>query len=360
MTLENATIPSGAETAAPVSVRDDVLAAFNAVETPSDTPEPVVETEEQKAERLRDEQGRFVKADEKPEKAEPDVKAEAKPDAKPEKVDTKAEPKADIAPPVEWKGNAKIDWNRLPSSVKQAISEEYTKFSEVSRKVEAIDKVLTPERRQQLAMAYGNDMSGLDQILNAVAYSNKDPMGFIQWFAQNNRIDLSGLVSPAQQQQPAVDPQLQQLLSPVLNKITSLEQTIQQRQQYEAQQSQAQVQQELNAFLSDHQNYPYAQDVRRQMGVLMDAAAQEGRTLTLKEAYDQAVWANPQTRSQLLAQQAQQSTQQLQAAAQQKRQLSSGIAGAPGTAQPLNGITNPKATVRDDVIAAMRAASGHV
>jgi hypothetical protein len=360
MTLENAAIPGGADTAAPVSVRDDVLAAFKEVDTPVEvTTEPVAEpseTAEQKAERIRDEQGRFARADEA-KKAEP-VKADVKTDIKPEvKTDPKVE---DVAPPVQWKGNAKIDFNRLPTSVKQAISEEYKQYSEASQKVEAIDRVLTPQRRQLLAQAYGNDMGGLDQILQTVEYSNRDPLGFVKWYAQQNRIDLSSLVSPAQQQQPAIDPQLQQLLSPILNKVTSLEQTFQQRQAYEQQQTQAQIQGELNAFLSDHQNFPYAQDVRRQMGVLIDAAAQQGQTLSLKDAYDQAVWANPTTRGQLLAQQAQQSTQQLQATAQQKRQLSASVAGAPGTAQPLNGITNPKATVRDDVMEAMRQASGHI
>lgn len=351
MTLENATIPTTTEETKvePVSVRDDVLAAFKEVEAPE---QESTETAEQKAERLRDEQGRF-KADDKP---KTEAKVEDKTEVKTSEIKVEKQPeKTDVAPPVEWKGNAKIDWNRLPSSVKQAISEEYTKFSQASQQVEAINKVLTPERRQQLAMAYGNDMSGLDQILNAVAYSNQDPAGFLKWFAQNNRIDLSSLVSP-QQQQPAVDPQLQQLLSPVLNEVTSLKQMITQRQALEQQQTQSQVQQELNAFFSDHVNYPYAQDVRRQMGVLI----QSGQAKDLKDAYEQAVWANPQTRSQLLAQQAQQSTQQLQATAQQKRQLSASVAGAPGTAQPLNGITNPKATVRDDVIAAMRAASGQL
>lgn len=357
MTVENATIPPTTEDTAkaePVSVRDEVLAAFNEAATPASDVKPD-ETAEQKAERIRDEQGRFAKAEEakievKPDPNAPVVKVDAKADQKPDDKPT------DIAPPVNWKGDAKINWGRLPAPVKQAITEEFNKYSEASQKVEAIDKVLTPQRRQLLAQAYGTDIGGLDQILQTVEYSNRDPVGFMKWYAQQNGINLSSLVQQPQTQQQAVDPHLQELLSPVFNKVASLEQMFQQRQAYEQQQVQAQTQQELNAFFSDHQNYPFAQDVRRQMGMLI----QSGQAKDLKDAYDQAVWANPQTRSQLLAQQAQQSTQQLQATAQQKRQLSSGIAGAPGTAQPLQAITNPKATVREDVMEAMRQAGGRI
>lgn len=325
-----------------VSLRDSISQAYDEIAKAKEPPTapaegdepPPAETEEQKAERLRDEQGRFAKSD------KPADKIEGEPAPKPGKID----------PPVHWRGEQKLKWANVPNEIKAAIAEDAKQRQEIEARAAEYDDVITPQRKQLLQVAYGDHKQGLNQILATVEFSNNDPNGFIRWFAQSRGINL-GTFAPNQQEQPqtGLPPELQQYLEPVLNKVTTLEQTLRQSQQAAEQQFQASVAQEAQAFMADHQNFPFAQDVRAEMATLLTAAAQTGRPMSLKEAYDKAVWSHPDIRNRMLAEQRAQEQRKQQEQALQKKQLASSVTGAPGTATPIAtapAYENPRDTVR--------------
>lgn len=312
------------------STRDSVREAIKQAEAPKaevKTEDAPVETDEQKAERLRNEKGQFAKAETE---LKTEIKAEEK--EKPAKV------YAD--PPSHWLGEEKLNWKHIPHGVRQAILNDQKALSEAQQALQSFERVLTPQRRQQLTMAYGNDLNGLDAIMQTVEYSNRDPQGFINWFAQQRGLSLSP-PQQAQDGQSQIDP----VLKPYVERVQTLEQAIQGFQQQQQQSIQQQMASEVNAFLSDHVNFPYANDVKEHMGRLLNA----GTASTLKDAYDQAVWANPATRARLLAEQQQTAQAKTSQAVEQKRTAAASVTGAPGTAKPVANGSFIKESARDTV-----------
>jgi hypothetical protein len=313
------------------STRDSVRDAIKAVE---EKPQ-VEETAEQKAERLRNEKGQFAKADEKG-----DEKVEAKPEVQPEKP-----VKVYADPPTHWLGEEKLNWKHIPHGVRQAILNDQKALSEAQQALQSFERVLTPQRRQQLTMAYGNDLNGLDAIMQTVEFSNRDPQGFIAWFAQQRGISPPQQV---QQGQSQIDPVLQ----PYVERVQTLEQMLQGFQQQQQQSVQQQMATEVNSFLSDHVNFPYANDVKKDMALML----QSGTASTLKDAYDKAVWANPSTRARLLAEQQQTQQAKLSQAIDQKKTAAASVTGAPGTAKPVSNGSYVKENPRDTVRRALEQA----
>jgi hypothetical protein len=85
---------------------------------------------------------------------------------------------------------------------------------------------------------------------------------------------------------------------------------------------------EVGTFFQDPQ-YPFAENVRSAMSVLIKA----GEADTLQEAYERAVWANPETRSLLIKQQREEEEARRAAeareAASRARQAGKSISGSP-------------------------------
>lgn len=304
------------------TARDAVAAAYD--ELSSDTPK----AESGDAEPKEAAEAAEYQPDDAPKAEEPQEAPQApqpKEGRQPNGQFAKGDPKKrEITPaPVGWKGDAKVEWNRLPKHVREALAEDYASRAALEQRAQAFDQVLTPARRQQLQMAYGDDIKGLNQILATVEYSNQDPEGFVKWFIGQRRLDMSRLV-PAQQPQESgyTDP----ALAAVQSELSGLKQLLHSQQQSQQITWQSQRALELNGFLADSVNYPYANDVFDDMMALISTR----RAADLKDAYDKAVYANPVTRAKVLAAGQQ---QQLQAQAQkaaEKKAVASSIAGAPG------------------------------
>lgn len=336
-----------------LTTRDSVRAAIEETAKAAEKAAPDGETAEQKAERIRNEKGQFAKADDKPE-----TQAEVKPEQQ-VKPEGEKQPKAHIEPPAHWLGEDKIGWRNVPQSVRQTIMNDYKAMGEAKQQLESIERVLTPQRRQQLAQSYGSDVGGLDTILQTVEYSNRDPKGFIQWFANQYRIPLNEFAQGTQGQ-PQVDPQAQQLqqylqpvLEPLLGKVSAFDKFMQEQ----ATQKEQAMLGVVNAFMNDSTNFPYAKDVEGDVLTLLGTGKYTGTPeQKLKAAYDAAVWANPAIRSRMLAEQTQAQQRQQSQVADQKRSLAGSVTGAPGTAKPLANGSYVKESPRDSVRRALQEA----
>lgn len=328
----------------PVSARDAVASAFAEIEkketspAPDASPAPVDaeapeadgapgghgdaepldgETPAQAAERARDEKGKFVKAGEKP---------EAKPTTEGQPEKAAAQQPNSLPPPPNWKGDGKIRWNKLPLPIQQELINDYKARQELEGKYSALDSILAP-RRQMLAATYGDEANALKQLFALSDYAQKDPAGFLQFFARQRGIDISALTGQraSQVQDGPQAPQDDPRLASVMSELTGLKQQLTHFTQSQQDAQRQEAQRDIDAFFSDPK-FPYAQDVRSDMAILIG----NGRAKNLEDAYEQAKWLNPSVRERILAEQAQeQQRKQLEIANSAKRAAVS-VSGAPG------------------------------
>lgn len=188
-----------------------------------------------------------------------------------------------LAAPDRWSAEWKTKFSALPRDAQQLLLDregEYNKgFTQTSQELASLKKQYEPietliaPRRQAWQAQGANEAQMMEHLFGLSDFADKDPAGFIQWFAKERGIALDG--QPAQQPDSALD-----------QRLRALETGIQQEKQ-------ATLQRQIDDFASNHEHF---EAVRQDMGALMQA----GRAKDLDSAYEMAVWANPQTREALL------------------------------------------------------------
>lgn len=156
---------------------------------------------------------------------------------------------------------------------------------------------------------------------------------------------------PSQQGYNPVVDTLQQRLDRI---ETERREEIQQRQAQE----QASLQSQINEF-STKPGHEHFEKVRTVMGTLLES----GIAKDLEDAYERAVYADPEIRLSLIAGQQQtvrdNRTSELNAKNTRARNAAASVTGAPGSSRPLNG-SGSVGSIEDDLRAAMRERSGRV
>lgn len=327
------------------------------------TPAPVEATPEKSApagEKPRGEDGKFIKAEDKPA-----PKESAAPAEKPDKAQISgateqaaAEPEAAKAPegidlnraPSSWKPAGKALWASLPEAVRAEVyrreGDYHVGLKDIRSNADLgleISKVAAPYRALidaeggSLPQAVGNYLKtaavfrngtqqqklnaifGLDQMFGAGLQNHFQTM--VQSEVAKRTGQPAGEV-PAQPAQPQAfqDPRVDQLLA-----------NYQRQEQERAGQDKAAREKATENFLSAKDAkgaplYPFVDNVADDMSVLVSAIRGKNPALgheeVLKMAYEQAVWANPETRAVLQSQQQAQATQsqeKLQKVEQAKR-----------------------------------------
>lgn len=160
-----------------------------------------------------------------------------------------------------------------------------------------------------------------------------------QYFAELARaygVDL-GQVANLPQPDPNV--------SAMQNRVQQLEGWIQQQSLMGQQQEQAKLNSEISSFSADP-SHSHFETVRGHMAALLQA----GQAKDLNDAYEQAVWANPQTRSSLIAQQQADAKAQAVKAAQAAKQAAS----VNTRARPSMPVAQPIGSMDDTIRATLR------
>lgn len=304
-------------------------------------------------ERARDEAGKFAKTDKKPavgesKAAQPETAAGTQLQAK-----SASPPASSPPPPQHWKGSAKINWQRLPPEVQKSISDDYAESGKASSELTSLRSAIGDSRAQELTAQFGSIENGLKSILAGSDMATKRPREFIAWLAQRAGINLAEFAggSPGQTQQPQsgagvtpdIHPQFAQELTQLRNQVQGF---LQQQQTAQTDQLQSQIQ----AFASDAA-HPYFNDVRSEMGALMNA----GRAKTMQEAYDMAVWAHPEVRKSLLDDQRKRDAEEAQVKAEAARRAAGSLTGSPAGATVPQGKSN-RQSLRETVAESVAAA----
>ncbi|MCR4300726.1 MAG: hypothetical protein NUV51_03875 [Sulfuricaulis sp.] len=258
--------------AKPVSRRDAIAAALKdkqaakaapaaPIEAVSPTPDP----------RPRDPAtGRFVNKDGSLAAPDPGAAAAAQP-----AISRKPMPKA-------WKQDYAPKWDAMDPELANFLAEQeerrerqvmegVSQYKTRAQELEPIMQVIGP-RAQSLAQQYGSAERGIETLFQLSDAASQNPLGFIQWFAQQRGIDLRSLVPQAQAQQPVIDPAtgqpvaqqpapqgqmpdltqyLQQALQPVLQKTSAMERQLQQFTTAQSAAETSQREQAVNSFFSE-------------------------------------------------------------------------------------------------------------
>lgn len=287
----------------------------------------------------RDQTGKFAKA----------------PEAVQDAVQVTAEAPEPIRPPASWSAQAKADFATLPPHIQEQVVKRerdvdkgFQERAAERQKYEPLEAILAPHR-EEWTLAGITQEAALQQLLAAHKFLQRDPNGAIEYLRQQ----YGGSQAQTQQGQ-AFSPQSDPVVSQLQQQLQDLQSQMQQRETAEQQRSQSELQSQIAAFQADPANI-YYENVKPHMASLL----RSGQADTLQDAYNQAVWASPETRPLMLAQEQKAAQASVLKAAQDKARQAGQASGS------LNGSASGNAvaastgnSIEDDVRAAMASIGG--
>lgn len=268
--------------AEPVDRRAAIVAALEA----NETSEP--ESTEPKADRPRDELGRFA------------PKTEDAPEA-PEKPQEPAEPPKQRKYPSSWKPDIEPLYRRLESDPElvKILDEIERRENDFHKGVEqyktraqfaeAMERAIAPFMATIQAQGITPDyaVQTLFAADHKLRYGTpQEKAQAFQHLAQHYGVDLGAV--PQQQVDPTTDALMREFQQLKQQQMAFLQQ--------QQMATQAQIQAEIEQFARDKEHF---EAVREDMAALMAA----GRAENLQDAYEMAIWARPDIRSSLIEQQ---------------------------------------------------------
>lgn len=333
-------------------LRDDLASAFEAAEAPVEAPEPIAAPEtvepveaapepqgeaqepvEAKDGRVRDPKGRYAKVTDtkEPVKAPLDpAKSEA-----PTIPEAKAPPTPEFKPPQSWKPSGREAWATVPPAAKaEIVRRERETMQALQDSSEA--RQFRSQFQQHIVQPYepifrsmGMDpLTGTSVAVQSYAQLAGGPMptkvAIIADAIKRFGVDvqaldaaLSGQAAPQPQQsqpQQFMDPRVDQLLA----------QMTQARQAKEAARAE-----HARAAISEVESLEFFNDVRDDMADIIEAADKRGVAMSLKDAYNRAIWANPHVAEVIQQRQAARSAANPQGSTQRARAAASSVRGTP-------------------------------
>ena len=334
------------------SLRDELAHALKGVQERTD------ETPEAKAARVRDEQGRFAKAEEarKEEAAKPRETLKL-----PEKPAEEAKPAEAAAPvakaPDGWTAAAKAKFSELPADIQAEISrreadmhKQFTRQDE-ERNLGKQIRELTQPYAAVIRAEGGDTLAAYNQFLNT-AYimrtgTQDAKRNALLQVAQQFNVDMSGLLQqqPQQSQAPQYQPQIAAIVQAELDK---------QRQIQERHTVESSIAEFASAPGHEHFN---------QLRTVMGALLESGAASDLQDAYDRACYADPEIRSTLAAQNMREAEakrlSEAQARTDAAKRAAVSVSGGPGGARVPSGAGTER-SLGDELRANLRAATGRV
>ena len=354
----------------------DLRAAIN--ELKIETPPEAKVTIDKPDTRPRDEEGKFAPkpTEEKPKRETLTVVKPAAQDGVQVDASQQISNPVQVAPikaPEGWKTELKVKFGELPPDVQAEVARREADFHKaltkqdeerlLGRKVNEMATPYLPTIRAEGAtvekafqdylqtahvLRSGNDMQKAQSVAAVIRQFNVNPNALLSILQGGN----------VQTGQPVQQAQFNPAIESLQQRIDRMEQ----ERQAEIQQRQLQEEHSLNSQIEEFSSKPgheHFDHVKVRMGVLLE----NGLANDLEDAYQQAVYADPEIRSGLLAAQTAAASGQrlteLNAKTERARSAAVSVVGGPGSSRPLNG-TGSVGSIEDDLRAAMREHSGRV
>ncbi len=201
-----------------------------------------------------------------------------------------AEPAPEVRPPPKsWAKDMHEEWAKLTPKAQEYYEQREKQMLDGLEQYKGdagyakqLKEIVTPYKPMLDAMGV-SETDAIKYLLNAqYRFTNGSDEQRRQAYAQLGA-EL-GFAEP--QDLPAIDPVVKDLQE----KLSRVESVLTTREQQERQATKQRVDSEIEAFAADTKNQ-YFNDVSRDMVPFINAG------LTLKDAYDRAIWANPLTRT---------------------------------------------------------------
>jgi hypothetical protein len=328
----------------------------------------------------RDESGRFkaknTEAQAGAETATPEPPKEpesAKPEEKgPQTEATRIPPSLPAAVKAQW-ADLKPEVQQAFSKLEETVQTAKAEWGKKGERLNRYDEIVGPHL-DRWRMAGLDEFAGVQTLIAAQNILERNPVdGLVhiarsygvhpQQLAQAFGLTQANGAQPGAEGQPAptAAPDLTPVLQPVLQQVQTLQQQLQQLRQGSEHEKLTQAQAEVTAFANDPANL-YFENVRPVVAKLLET----GQASTLKDAYEQAIWASPEIRPLLLAAQTAEAARAAQAETtrkaqeQEQRAKAQAAAKAAGsvTGAPAPGATAPgpgsTGNLREDLLAAKR------
>jgi hypothetical protein len=264
------------------------------------------------------------------------------------------------APPAGWTAAEKAEWAKLPPVVQAAVSRRELemstggqRWSDEKRRYEAVlSPVAEAARRNGM-----NTEQGLQALLNAQSFLERDPTAAIKWLAQSHGVNLATLAGQSDDVPSAQATDIEAIVRQAVQRsVAPIVAPIQQRWQQEEQRQQEMTTQMVVDFAAS-QGHEHFGSVEQDIMDLIPPLKERNPTWTpqqvLQEAYDRAVFANPATRQTILTAREQAAEEKRRTEAAQRATKARGAAvSVTGSPQGSAG-SEPAATLRDEILRAM-------
>lgn len=321
------TDPSFQADNSPDDLRSSLMAAYDgepdpvSTESSDSTPSPATEPDAVAKDPLPEEAAastikadhptdpkRFADGSFKPAKAAPkEAAATETPPSKDTQTQASTAAQTASAPPAGWTAAEKAEWSKLSPVAQAAVSRREAQiadggkqWSEEKRRYEAM---IAPVAESARARGM-NAEQGLQTLMAAQRALDTDPRSAIQHIARSYGVDLATLAgtqaangSPEASQQPDIAALVRQAVQPMLAPI-------QQRWQSEEQARQQQTVDFVTTFATSpgHEHFDAVQgELMAMIPSIKDSNPTWSHDKVLQEAYDRATYANPTTRTAILA-----------------------------------------------------------
>jgi hypothetical protein len=360
----------GELTAPDDSLRSELEAAFGGsdeestqdtpIEAAGDVPAPEAPEVAETDGRARGPDGKFIPKTETPAVAAEKAPATEIPSTDAAKASTEAAQTATNAPPAGWTAAEKAEWTKLSPVAQAAISRREAEianggrqWSEEKRRYEAVlSPVAEAARRNGM-----NTEQGLQALLNAQSFLERDPTAAIKWLAQSHGVNLATLAGQPDDVPSAQAPDIEAIVRQAVQRsVAPIVAPIQQRWQQEEQRQTEMTTQMVVDFAAakDHELFgSVEQDIMDLIPPLKERNPNWSPQQVLQEAYDRAVFANPSTRQTLLATREQAAEEKRRTEAAQRATKARGAAvSVTGSPQGSAG-QEPAASLRDEIMRAM-------
>lgn len=280
-------------------------------------------------------------------------------------ADTAAEPAATAATvpvPIGLQPHEAEVFAKLPAELQTSVARTMESLNEKAARFagyEQIEQLIAP-RRQPWALNGVTEAQALNQLFALSDFASTKPAEFIEYFAQQQGIDLEDLAFGTEPVDPVVAQLRQQVetLSSNLNNMTTSQQ-------------QAAHQNTVNEIVAFAEEVgadgkplrPYFEELGSEVMPFIQAVMQQNPTMTrqqiLQEAYDRACWGTPAVRAKM--QKAANATAEAERIRQQQAEAANARSAGVGVKSgvPTSGSTPPSGsgTLRDELRRAIAATS---
>ncbi len=297
--------------AAPVATESAPAPVSAPQEQPAQSFEDTMSAVWDKMNPTRDDGGKFASdAPVKPEGAENAAEAKIG-DDNDQPLEKAPEPaKPAIEAPNSWSAEMKAKFGALPPEAQEYIAqrerEAHAAITQKGEQIKAFEPIRqTLDQHREVFVKNGvSEAEGVQRLFQADRFLQEQPVEAIQWLANHYGVDLrqfsTGNQQHDQSQQPSSEViQLRRELAEIKNSLTARERKEQQAQT-------TTVTQAINDFASKEENKYFDEVEEELMGLIPVIKAKEpglNYGEVLQKAYDRAVYANPDVRQRLQADQ---------------------------------------------------------